>query len=177
MKGFGLTDQQQQWYDFLTEFFDPNGERATGKTYVMACVIVKTAMENPGMKVYMIDHSDMTSRSMKIHGFMGRQVMDIVEGMPEETRWAFTFRKSDQSLVYDLSGFMIDRLDQAFHSYGKHKARGAPARVIMHPKDWDVICKEAKKWMASLADWDEKQYRGMRVLLSWDVERGEFLFS
>lgn len=172
-----LTGNQARDFAFLKRFFDPGGPKSTGKTYTMACVIIALAMKYPGREIHLIDHSDMTSRDMRRHGFMARQVAEIIGKMPDAEREGFTFDKAGGSLMYDPGDekseiSLREKVDFRWKEFLVHHGRW-PARMIVNYEDWAALHNE----IGTVDESGMKYYRGCRVFLSEDVDKGEFIFS
>lgn len=102
----GLSEAQQTAFDFLMEFYAPHRNRGMGRSHLMAAVIVKTAIENPGMDMQIIDHSDLVSGNRsdrrREHIQVARMVKEvIVDELPEKMQSSFNVNIAEGYVRYE----------------------------------------------------------------------------
>lgn len=89
-----LTADQRKALEAL-EWLGVNGPLKSGRTMVMALSAIKTAMDNPGMRVVLVDHWP-GERGAEV---LSRSVSRLLASAPEALRARFTLNKTG-SLVY-----------------------------------------------------------------------------
>jgi hypothetical protein len=113
---FKLSNNQKKAFEFLTEFYSPQRNRACGRSYVIACVIVRTSIENQGVPIRIIDHYDITAnQSRKVYN--DRRMMELVEKLvielPSPICNGFHFSRHKMTITYipELNREVIHRSD------------------------------------------------------------------
>lgn len=99
IESFGLLDHQLKYFDAI--YWLINSGRSSGKTYLIACVLIKTAMDHPGEKIKIIDHSDLGNKNNRFsHKYVVNTIQRIVNeemGIGSE----FEYSKLHNSITYN----------------------------------------------------------------------------
>jgi hypothetical protein len=97
---FNLSKEQKAAYDFLVEFYSPNSNRAQGRSYVIACVIIRTALDHPGVPINIIDHHDIVKSDSRRHNYMIDTIMGIVNELPDEIKLGIEFSIAHKKVTF-----------------------------------------------------------------------------
>lgn len=103
MKEYDLSEQQEIAFNFLKEFYSPQKNRASGRSYLMACLIIETALSNPCIPVNIIDHHDIVSghqERYRNNRFMVDLVHEILSRFPEDIQQGVKFSPTNATFEY-----------------------------------------------------------------------------
>ena len=97
---FNLTEQQEKYKDAITWLIDNDANRATGRSYLMACVFIESAIKYPGKEIEIFDHGIFYAQHVS-----KKHMLKIISGLVEKISplmGVFILKPSNYSIRYSL---------------------------------------------------------------------------
>lgn len=97
---FNLMPKQEEYFEAIEWLY--SDMMTTGKTYLIASVIIKKAIKHPGRRVKIIDHTDLVgSGNVGSQQYLRKLIMGLIDEKLPEMKDDFKISRVHNALIYN----------------------------------------------------------------------------